>query len=182
MSNAPIDAGVGRVLELVDRRPHLAQVAAQLHLPLPLHRHPRQRHHRRREDQQDRRDDEQLDEGEAASSRATMRSSCQTCRATPGSLALRAVGIWHFGTRLYRTVTVTGLNCSGTAPPSGVLATPLAWIDRAPRPDGVEQQRGEQTGAGRAGLIAGPRDRDVDAAGRGIDPRREARRARLPAA
>ena len=58
--------GVGGVLVLVDRRAHLAQIAAQLRLALALDAHPRQRHHRRGEDQQDRRDDEQLDEGEAA--------------------------------------------------------------------------------------------------------------------
>ena len=32
----------------------------------------------------------------------------------------------------YLTVTVTGLNCSGTGAPSGVLATPLTWIIEPP--------------------------------------------------
>ena len=61
---------------------------------------------------------------------------------------------------------MTGLNCSVTAPPSGVLATPLAVTMALPGADGVEEQRREQPGAGRADLIAGARDRDVDAARR----------------
>ena len=35
---------------------------------------------------------------------------------------------------VYRTVTVTGLNCSGTGAPSGVLATPLAEMIALPGP------------------------------------------------
>src|SRR5882762_409841 len=56
-------ARVARVLELVDRRPDLAQVAAELRFALALRRHLRQRQYRRREDQQNRDDDDQLDEG-----------------------------------------------------------------------------------------------------------------------
>ena len=84
--------------------------------------------------------------------------------------------------RPYRTVTVTGLNWSGTGAPSGVLATPLAVIDRAARTDGVEQQRREEPGARRADLIARPGDGDVDAAAGRIDLRREASWRRRPGA
>src|SRR5882762_11777399 len=67
---------VDRVLELVDRRPDLAQVAAELRFALALRRHLRQRQYRRREDQQNRDDDDQLDEGVAlGTSRPPTRSS-----------------------------------------------------------------------------------------------------------
>ena len=71
------------------------------------------------------------------------------------------------------TVTVTGANCNGISTPSGPVATPLTWIIDPPAPTASNRQRCDQTAARCAGLVARPRHRDVDSAGRRIDPRRE---------
>ncbi len=44
--------------------------------------------------------------------------------------------LWHSDTLvpIYRTVTVTGLNCIVTGAPSGVLATPLTCTSEPPGP------------------------------------------------
>src|SRR5258705_2637727 len=70
---------VDRVLELVDRRPDLAQVAPKLRFALALRRHLRQRQYRRRQDYQNRDDDEQLDEGVTPGSHGS-----STGRSPPG--------------------------------------------------------------------------------------------------
>ena len=72
-------------------------------------------------------------------------------------------------------MTVTGAKVSWSGVPSGALATPVTVIVVGPGRDRVEHQRGEQARAGRAGLVAGARDRDVDAAGLSCRSRREAR-------
>ena len=68
------------------------------------------------------RDDEQLDEGEAACAGVPMprRDHSDAAASNVLTIACRP----RHGL-VYRTVTVTGLNCSGTGAPSGVLATPL---------------------------------------------------------
>ena len=59
------DAGVDRILVLVDGGAHLAQHAVELRFALPADRDPRERHDGRRKDQQNRGDDEEFDEGKS---------------------------------------------------------------------------------------------------------------------
>src|SRR5206468_11532538 len=102
------DAEIRRVLEVVDRGPHLAQVAPELGFALAPGGHLRQRHHRRRQDQHNRGDDEQLDE--PIPSRV------------PHSQFVHC------------TVIVTGRNCSPIAVPPGPVAAPLSVSVTVPGP------------------------------------------------
>src|SRR6185295_3804994 len=103
------DARIGRVLELVDRHPHLAQRAPQLGLALALDADLGQRHDRRRQDQEDRAHDEQLDEREAALAELTPCHEPRHCRS-------------------YLTVTVTGAKVKTTGACVGSAPTPVTEI------------------------------------------------------
>ena len=119
-----------------------------------------ERLHRRREDQDDRRDDDQLDERVAA--------VCAATAAWRDSRVSRVMTVAAFMLASYFTVTVAGANCSAAAAPvPATVPTPVIVERRDAGRDRLEQHRRQQPGADRAGLIARPRDHDVDAARRG---------------
>ena len=82
-------------------------------------------------------------------------------------------------THHHRTVTAgAGRTAAARGVPRGAVAVPVTERLAGPPPTASNSTAAEQAGAGDAGRIAGPHDRDVDAAGGGVDLLRERRRAR----